>query len=178
MFAPRSGELSASNSFIWVLKMRWVGLKHSSSSTHLTWYCSVLGAGELGGVEQCQGSECHVPWLRAVLVLWDVWLRDGRSCPCPIIPRLQRKGQDFQTGFEAIFYLCFLTAAASVQRLRMMVFGSDTLLSLDVLKRDCLQCLYTSSYSEASTKDVFVFYIAVDNARDCKCWYSVEGSSE
>lgn len=53
MFAPRYGELFASNSFIWDLKMmRWVGLRQSSCSTHLTWYCSVLGAGELGGAEQ------------------------------------------------------------------------------------------------------------------------------
>lgn len=67
-------------------------------------------------------------------------------------------------GFEAIFYLCFLTAAAAVQRLRMMVFGTDTLLGLDVLKSDCLQCLYTSSYSEASTKGMFVFQIHADSA--------------
>lgn len=68
-------------------------------------------------------------------------------------------------GFEVIFYLCFLPAAAPVQCSRMMVFvGSDTLLSLDILKRDCLQCLYTSCYSEASTKGIFVFQIHVDNA--------------
>lgn len=115
--------------------MRWVGLKQSGCSIHLTWYCSVL--------EQCQGSECHVPQLREAPVLWDVWLRGGSSCPCPVIPSLQRKDQDFHMGFEAVFYLCFLPAAA-VQWSRMMVLGSDTLLSLDILRRDCLQCLFAA----------------------------------
>lgn len=87
--------------------MRWMGLKESSCSTHLTCYCSVLGAEELRGVEQCQGSECHAPQVRADPILWDVWFRGGSSCSCPSIPKPAEERSGFSNGFSSHFLSLF-----------------------------------------------------------------------
>lgn len=77
-----------------------------------------------------------MPWLAAAPALRDVQLSGSRSCSCLTLPSLGMKGQDSEIGFEAVFYFCFLTAA--VQGSRRRVFDPAMLLSLNILKRDCL----------------------------------------
>ena len=136
---------------------------------------------EMGGIETEQLScllclvPLHVGWrgsweerssVRAAGVVCPSWQQPQ---PCgtsgwevteaalaPRSPAWGGKGRTLKRVLKPFFIsVCFLTAA--VQGLRRRVFDPATLLSLDVLNRDCLQSLYTSSYGEASTKDVFIF---------------------